>query len=105
MSLTVVYWIMTLFSSSGLKSVFFCSVAKICFICPTMQFIVLRVAEKDILKTIYGSTESFSLQITNTLTCRCLCPVSLPSAQSPLSSCAGTLPTLEMSWRHTDFQR
>lgn len=40
-SLTVVYWIITLFSSSGLKSVFFCSVAKMCFICPTMQFSVL----------------------------------------------------------------
>lgn len=44
--LTVVYWIMTLFSSSGLKSVFFCSVAKICFICPTMQFSVLCVCDK-----------------------------------------------------------
>lgn len=44
--LTVVYWIMTLFSSSGLKSVFFCSVAKICFICPTMQFSVLYAAGK-----------------------------------------------------------
>lgn len=41
-SLAVVYWIMTLFSSSGLKSVFFCSVARTCFICPTMQLIVLR---------------------------------------------------------------
>lgn len=39
--LTAVYWIMTLFSSSGLKSVFLCSVAKMCFICPTMQFSVL----------------------------------------------------------------
>lgn len=50
--LTVVYWIMTLFSSSGLKSVFFCSVAKMCFICPTMQFIVLCVAEKYIGKCL-----------------------------------------------------
>ena len=32
---------MTLFSSSGLKSVFFCSVARMCFIWPTMQFSVL----------------------------------------------------------------
>lgn len=50
-SLTVVYWIMTLFSSSGLKSVFFCSVARMCFICPTMQFIVLCEAEKIHMKT------------------------------------------------------
>lgn len=55
-SLTVVYWIMTLFSSSGLKSVFFCSVVRICFICPTMQFNVLFVAEIYILKTIKDST-------------------------------------------------
>lgn len=45
--LTVVYWIMTLFSSSGLKSVFFCSVARMCFICPTMQFIVLWKSRKN----------------------------------------------------------
>lgn len=41
-SLTVVYWIMTLFSSSGLKSVFFWSVDRMCFIWPTMQFSVLE---------------------------------------------------------------
>lgn len=46
LQLTVVYWIMTLFSSSGLKSVFFCSVARMCFICPTIQFIVLRKRKK-----------------------------------------------------------
>lgn len=40
--LTVVYCIMTLFSSSGLKSVFFCSVARMCFIWPIMQFNVLK---------------------------------------------------------------
>lgn len=38
-------------------------------------------------------------RLVNILTGRFLCPVSLPSVQSPLSSFAGTLPTLEMSWR------
>lgn len=37
---------MTLFSSSGLKSVFFCSVARMYFICPTIQFIVLEKETK-----------------------------------------------------------
>lgn len=43
--------------------------------------------------------ESRLWPILNLVTCRFLCPVSLPSVQSLLSSCAGTLPTLEMSWR------
>lgn len=46
LELTVVYWIMTLFSSSGLKSVFFCSVARMYFIWPTIQLIVLRTRRK-----------------------------------------------------------
>lgn len=41
--LTLVHWMRTLFSSSGLKSVFFCSAAKICFICLIIQFKVLSM--------------------------------------------------------------
>lgn len=107
--LTVVYWIMTLFSSSGLKSVFFCSVAKICFICPTMQFSVLRGAGKIGGENHLGCNCVSAVPFPKgerktTLTCRFLCPASLPSAQSPLSSCAGTRPTSEMSWGQI-FQR